>query len=68
MLREDIKRIREFCDRFEVSADDLFGLLGTGLCQQCLILLKAGNDYSDFAEMESYIYNDLKKRGVINEN
>lgn len=68
MLKEDTKRIREFCDRFDVSADILFELVGMGLCHHCRILLNAGIDYSDFAEMETYIYNDLKKRGIINEN
>ena len=63
-----MKRIQAFCDKFELTEDELFSLIGTGVCHMATIAINAGKDDSLFSDMDDYIMNELLISGYIKED
>lgn len=62
-----MKRIQAFCDKFEMTEDELFSLIGTGVCHMAVLAINAGKDNSLFSDMDDYIMNELLNSGYIKE-
>ena len=63
-----MKRIQAFCDKFEITQDELFSLIGTAVCHIGMICEKAGKDTSLYRDMDDYIMNELLTSGYIKED
>lgn len=65
MTNYDIERIEKFMDKFELSMNRIFSLLGVGVCESGILACKINNkQYMDlFKQMDDYIFNDLLENG-----
>lgn len=64
---KNLQRIQAFCDQFELTEDELFSLIGTGVCRMAVITINAGKDDSLYSDMDDYIMNELLTSGYIKE-
>ena len=66
MTNYDIERIEKFMDKFELSMNEIFAMMGTGVCASQIYNTTISESSLQFLkEMDDYIFNELLENGGI---